>query len=109
MYGRSLEGTRAYASHPTHSEHISIIGAMGLEGIRAVMTVDGSTTGDVFYAFVEQLLVPTLNPGDVIIADNYSSHKVDGIRELIERTGATLIYLAPYCRISIPLRNVGQS
>jgi transposase len=52
--------------------------------------------GEVFRAYVEQILAPTLQPGDIVIMDNLSSHKVAGVREAIERHGATLVYLPPY-------------
>ena len=52
--------------------------------------------GEVFRAYVEQILAPTLQPGDIVIMDNLSSHKVAGVREAIERHGATLVHLPPY-------------
>jgi transposase len=52
--------------------------------------------GEVFLAYVEQILVPTLSPGDIVILDNLSSHKIAGVREAIERCHATLVYLPPY-------------
>jgi transposase len=52
--------------------------------------------GEAFLAYVEQVLAPTLSPGDIVIMDNLSSHKVVGVREAIERCGAALIYLPPY-------------
>ncbi len=52
--------------------------------------------GDSFLAYVQQILVPTLQPGDIVIADNLAAHKVDGVRAAIEAAGATLRYLPPY-------------
>ena len=52
--------------------------------------------GNAFLAYVEQVLVPTLKPGDVVVLDNLSAHKVPGIREAIEAAGAKLLYLPPY-------------
>ena len=52
--------------------------------------------GDAFFAYVEQVLVPTLKPGDIVVMDNLSSHKLPGIREAIEAAGARLLYLPPY-------------
>jgi transposase len=69
---------------------------MSLRGIEAVMTVPSATDGDVFRAYVEQALCATLQPGDVVVMDNLSAHKVAGIREPIESSGAQRLYLPPY-------------
>jgi transposase len=61
-----------------------------------MMTVDGATDGEVFQAYVEQVLCPTLESGDVVVMDNLGAHKVSGIREAIEAKGAKVIYLPPY-------------
>ena len=58
--------------------------------------IDGAINGEVFLAYVEQMLVPTLVPGDIVVMDNLGSHKVTGVRQAIEAVGATLIYLPPY-------------
>jgi len=60
------------------------------------MTVEAATDGEVFLAYVEHFLCPALRPGDVVVMDNLSAHKVDGVRQLIEATGAKLLYLPPY-------------
>lgn len=60
------------------------------------MVTDGPMTGPLFRAYVEQALAPTLGPGDVVVMDNPSSHKVSGIRQTIEARGASLLYLPPY-------------
>jgi transposase len=60
------------------------------------MTIDGPTDTAVFRAYVAQVLVPTLMPGDVVVMDNLGAHKVKGIREAIEAAGAALLYLPPY-------------
>jgi transposase len=74
---------------------VTIIGALSLQGLDAIMSVDGATDGDVFQASVEQVLGPTLVAGDVVMMDNLSVHKVAGIREAIERQGAQVIYWPP--------------
>jgi transposase len=58
--------------------------------------IDGPMNGNAFLAYVEQVLVPSLAPGDTVVMDNLSAHKVPGIREAIETAGATLLYLPPY-------------
>ena len=60
------------------------------------MTIESPTDGDIFLAYVEQVLCPQLQPGDVVVMDNLAAHKVAGVREQIERTGAKLRYLPPY-------------
>jgi transposase len=74
----------------------TLVAGLRLEGITAPLVVDGPMNGDVFRAYVEQQLVATLQPGDVVIMDNLASHKVAGIREAIESVGAELVYLPPY-------------
>ena len=60
------------------------------------MTIDGATDAEVFRAYMEQVLCPTLHPGDIVIMDNLRVHKAAGIREAIEQAGARLVYLPPY-------------
>ena len=60
------------------------------------MVADGPMDGELFLAWVEQFLCPTLKPGDIVVLDNLSSHKVDGVKEAIVAAGATAIYLPPY-------------
>ncbi len=62
----------------------------------APLVLNGAINGTTFLAYVEQFLAPTLSPGDVVVLDNLSSHKVSGVREAIEACGATLLYLPPY-------------
>jgi transposase len=71
-------------------------GADGCDGVSATGVFDGAINGDAFLAFVEQVLVPTLRPGDVVIMDNPGSHKVAGVRQAIETSGASLLFLPPY-------------
>jgi transposase len=61
-----------------------------------MMTVAGATAGEVFRAYVHQVLCPTLYPGDIVVMDNLRAHKVSGIREAIEQCAAPLLYLPPY-------------
>lgn len=73
-----------------------MIAALTLRGIDAVMTIEGGTSGDVFTAFVEHVLAPTLRAGDVVVMDNLGAHKVDRARTLIELAGARVLFLPPY-------------
>jgi transposase len=96
-YGRDLPGKRVTGDRPaSYGGNVTMIGALGLNGMRAMMTIGGSATGEVFELYVRDLLRPTLNPGDIVIMDNLSVHQVSGIRELIEGCGAKLVYLPPY-------------
>lgn len=74
----------------------TLIGALGMDGVRCSTVVDGPVNADVFAAFVEQVLCPTLKAGDMVVMDNLSSHKSARVRTLIESSGAQLIFLPPY-------------
>lgn len=60
------------------------------------MLLDGPMNGPAFLAYAEQVLAPTLAPGDIVVMDNLPAHKIGGVREAIERAGATLLFLPPY-------------
>lgn len=96
-YARAACGERAPGRRPFGwGDNITLIGALTVAGLRTMMTVNGGTTGDVFLVFVRQLLVPALRPGDIVVMDNLSAHKVAGVREAIEAVGAFVLYLPPY-------------
>lgn len=96
-YGRAEGGQRVPDAVPAgHWRTLTVLAALSLRGIRAAMTVEAPTDGDVFLAYVEQVLGPRLEPGDVVILDNLPAHKVDGVHSLIESRGAQLLYLPPY-------------
>lgn len=95
--GRAPKGERLIAHVPHgHWKTTTFIGALRLSGLTAPMVIDGAVNGELFLAYVEQVLAPTLSPGDVVIMDNLSSHKIVGVREAIEAKGAELRYLPPY-------------
>jgi transposase len=97
QYGRAPRGERVVGAVPqNYGANVTMLAALSLQGVGAVMTVDGATDAAVFHAYVEHVLCPTLVPGDVVIMDNLRAHKVAGIRERIEACGARLIYLPPY-------------
>jgi transposase len=96
-YGRAPRGERVREAMPAgHWSTLTLLGAMSAEGLLATMTVESSTDGDVFLAYLEQVLCPRLQPGQIVVMDNLAAHKVPGVRELIEATGAQLWYLPPY-------------
>lgn len=94
LYARAAGGARVHESAPEGNWKIlAVLGAMSSRGMIAAMTVEAATDREIFLTFLEQVLCPALQPGDV---DNLSSHKVDGVRERIEAMGAELLYLPPY-------------
>jgi transposase len=96
-YGRSFIGTRLIEKVPSGRwQTTTFLGAMRANGFIAPLTVDGAINGELFLAWVQQHLVPALRPGDIVVMDNLSSHKVAGVREAIEAAGAELRYLPPY-------------
>lgn len=83
---------RPLVSSPHHREGrprktTTFTGALRLSGMTAPMVLDGAMNGTAFRAYVEQVLVPTLSPGDIVIMDNLPSHKADGVRQAIEGAG----------------------
>ena len=97
LRGRAPRGQRLVDKTPHgHWKTTTLIAALGIAGMRCSTVVDGAVNGDVFEAFVEQVLVPELRAGDVVIMDNLSSHKRHRVRELIEESGARLVFLPPY-------------
>ncbi len=96
-YGRAVRGARVHDHAPCGRWQTStFIAALRVTGLTAPGVFEGAIDGPSFLAYVEQILVPTLQPGDRVIADNLSVHKVMGVRLAIERVGATLVYLPPY-------------
>ena len=96
-YGRAPRGQRIGEATPAgHWHTLTLLGALTLQGMLASMTVESPTDGDVFLAFLEQVLCPRLQPGQIVILDNLGAHKVAGVRQLVEARGARLIYLPPY-------------
>ena len=96
-YGRAPRGDRLVAGVPHgHWKTSTFLAALRCHGLTAPCVIDGPINGETFQAYVEQILVPTLAEGDVVIMDNLGSHKADKIRQMIEAVGAKLIYLPPY-------------
>ena len=96
-FGRARGGRRVHESTPEGSRKIlTVLGAMSLGGMIATMTVEAATDTDIFLAYLDHFLCRELRPGDVVVMDNLSSHKVDGVRQRIEAVGAECLYLPPY-------------
>jgi transposase len=97
LYGRAMAGQRAIDN--TTSGHwctTTMISSVRLDGSTACMVVDGATNKDIFEAYTEQILLPSLKAGDIVVLDNLSAHKNQQVRELIESVGAELWYLPAY-------------
>ena len=96
-YGRAPQGQRVDQAVPLHGgPNVTLIAALTPDGLGALLSVDGAVNGDVFAAYLDQVLGPTLRPGDVVVLDNLSVHQVDGLDEIAQKYGARLLYLPPY-------------
>ena len=88
-----------------HRKTTTLVAGLRMTGMIAPMVLDGPINGDWFEAYVAQVLVPELRPGDVVIMDNLSSHKRAAVKERIETAGATLRFLPPYSPDFNPIEN----
>jgi transposase len=98
LYGWARKGERAHQKAPRNwGKNITLLSSIGKEwGMGASLVVEGSTNGAVFETYLEDVLLPTLKRGQVVVMDNLSAHKGERVRELIEAKGCELIYLPPY-------------
>ena len=96
-HGRCRRGERLRVSVPHgHWKTTTFVGALTLRGFIAPFVLDGPINRDAFETYVAKVLVPELARGDIVVMDNLSSHKGPRVREMIERAGASLLYLPPY-------------
>jgi transposase len=105
-YGRAPRGERVEAAAPASWESVTVIAAMGLNGVHAPLAFPGSVNAATFLAYVEQVLVPVLRPGDVVVFDNLSSHLGPAVFGAIERAGASVLPLPPYSPDYTPIEEV---
>lgn len=106
LYGRARRGERCRAAVPHgHWKTTTFTGALRLSGMTAPMVLDGPMNSDAFRAYVEQVLVATLRPGDIVVMDNLAPHKASTVRDVIEAAGAELRYLPPYSPDLNPIEN----
>jgi transposase len=97
LHGRAPRGERLRMGLPHgHWKTTTFVGALRLTGMTAPMVLDGPMNGAAFHAYVEQVLVPTLKPGDIVVMDNLPAHKGAPIRATIQAAGARLLFLPPY-------------
>ena len=105
-YGRAPKGERLRVGVPHgHWKTTTFVAGLRMTGMVAPMVLDGPINGISFQAYVDQVLVPELRPGDIVIMDNLGSHKGAGVRDAIEAAGASLIYLPPYSPDFNPIEN----
>ena len=93
----SRRGQRAFCSVPRNrGPNTTLLSSMTVEGMGPSLAVEGATDREVFEAYLEEVLAPTLRPGQVVVMDNLSAHKGERVRVLVEERGAELLYLPPY-------------
>ncbi len=106
LRGWAPRGERCCASIPHgHWKTVTFVGGLTLTGFVAPMLLDGPMDGECFLAWIEQMLAPTLRPGNIVVMDNLAAHKVAGVRQAIEICGAELRYLPPYSPDLNPIEN----
>lgn len=97
LCGRSPQGERLYDSQPgNHRQNISLIGGMSIDGLIATMSIPGSVNTDVFLFYVQEVLLPQLWVGAIVLMDNLPVHHAEVVRQAIESAGAKLVFLPPY-------------
>jgi transposase len=97
LYGRAPRGRRLLAAAPFgHWKTMTFVAGLRHTGLTAPMVLDGPMTGCAFLAYVDQVLAPTLTPGDIVVMDNLPAHKTQDVRAAIAATGAQLFLLPPY-------------
>jgi transposase len=106
LRGRSPKGDRLRAGIPHgHWKTTTFVAGLRLSGMVAPMVLDGPINAPAFQAYVDQVLVPELAPGDIVVMDNLGSHKGPAVRVAIEAAGASLLYLPPYSPDFNPIEN----
>ena len=106
LHGQAPKGERLRAGIPQgHWKTTTFVAGLRLTGLTAPMLLDGAINRDAFQAYVGQVLVPELRPGDIVIMDNLSSHKGPAVRHAIESAGASLHFLPPYSPDFNPIKN----
>ena len=97
IYGYAPKGERLYLPVPrTRGKNTTVLSSMSLEGMGPSLAVEGATTARVFETYVEKVLLPSLNEGQIVVMDNLGAHRPKRIRELIEQRGCELLYLPAY-------------
>lgn len=106
MYGRAPRGKRVVGEAPRGKwKSLTFVAALRQDGVEAPYAFDGAMNGEIFVAYLEKAVIPTLSPGDLVIVDNLSSHKVAKAREVIEKAGASLVFLPSYSHDYNPIEH----
>jgi transposase len=105
-YAWAPRGERADASAPRSWESVTVIAALGLDGVRAPLMFPGATNAATFESYIEQVLVPELHEGDVVVFDNLSAHLGPAVAEAIEGVGASVLPLPPYSPDYTPIEEM---
>ena len=96
-YGRGKGGRRVVDHAPLNTpKSTTILSSIRLGGEMALTTFQGGTTGDKFLAYLRDVLIPTLHPGDIVVMDNLRTHHIPAVKELLHNAGAEVLYLPPY-------------
>jgi transposase len=97
LYTWSRRGERAFGSTPRNwGKNVTLLASITVEGIGPCLAVESATTREVFEAYLESALAPSLRSGQVVVMDNLSAHKGDRVRAIVEGAGCELVYLPPY-------------
>ena len=97
LYGRAPSSERAVDHAPLNTpKTTTVLSSIRLNGEKAFTTYQGGTTGERFVQYLKETLLPTLQPGDIVVMDNMRSHHVKAVREVLEETGMKVLYLPPY-------------
>jgi transposase len=107
LRGRAPRGERLIGKVPHgHWKTTTFVAGLRSTALTATGVIDGPMNGNAFMAYVEQILAPCLNAGDIVVLDNLSVHKIPGVRDAIEAVGASLLYLPPYSPDLNPIEQV---
>ena len=97
LYAWSRKGERAFGSAPQNwGKNVTLLASITREGLGPCLAVEGPTTREVFEAYLERVLAPSLRPGRIVMLDNLSAHKGGKVREIVEDAGCEVVYLPPY-------------
>jgi len=97
LYAWSRKGHRAFGSAPRNwGKNVTLLASITHRGVGPCLAVEGATRREVFEAYLERVLTPSLRPGQIVVVDNLSAHKGGRVREIVEGVGCELEYLPPY-------------
>jgi transposase len=97
IYAWSRKGERAFGSAPRNwGKNVTLLASITAGGLGPCLAIEGATTREVFEAYLERVLAPSLKPGQMVVMDNLSAHKGGRVKEIIEGRGCEVLYLPPY-------------